>query len=113
MTKEIGQALLGPDGEPIRRKDKKTKKMKVVRSQTDFEPNPAARYVKGLNKAQLAEAIGLDAQYTANHGRALDAFERLNDDGMIDLQKEGRGQGVKYYIYGPNQWVDAQVEVIE
>ena len=113
VTKEIGQALLGPDGEPIRRKDKKTKKMKVVRSQTDFEPNPAARYVKGLNKAQLAEAIGLDAQYTANHGRALDAFERLNDDGMIDLQKEGRGQGVKYYIYGPNQWVDAQVEVIE
>ena len=113
VTKEIGQALLGPDGEPIRRKDKKTKKMKVVRSQTDFEPNPAARYVKGLNKAQLAEAIGLDAQYTANHGRALDAFERLNDDGMIDLQKEGRGRGVKYYIYGPNQWVDAQVEVIE
>ena len=107
VTEVIGKALLGTDGEPIR------KKGKIVRSTTEFEPNPAVRYVVGLTKAQLTEAIGLDATNRANQHTTMKAFERLKKDGVVDLQTEGRGKYQKYFLFGPNQWAEAQAEVVE
>ena len=111
ITQMIGRAIIDKDGNPIR--IKKGKKRVVKRSKTGFEPNPATRYVKGLNKAQLAQAIGLDSSNRHNRRNALEAFERLAYEGVIDLQSEGKGHGVKYHIYAPNKWQNAQAEVIK
>ena len=108
VTEVIGMALLKPDGTPVRGKGGK-----VIRSQTDFEPNPAARYVKGLTKAELTAAIGLDARVRQNQSDTMKAFERLNADGVIDFQKEGRGQYQKNFLFAPNQWVEAHAEVLK
>ena len=85
---------------------------KTLRSNTDFEPNPAAHYVKGLTKAELTAAIGLDAASRSNRAATMGAFERLADDGVIDLHKDGRGQYQKFFLFGPNQWAQAQAEVV-
>ena len=41
----------------------------------------------------------------------MKAFGQLADDGVIDLQKEGRGQYQKFFLFGPNQWAQAEAEV--
>ena len=107
ITQMIGRAILDQHGNPIKEKGK------VKRSKRKFEHNPLTRYVKGLNKAQLAQSIGLDAADRHNRRNALGAFERLADDGIIDLQKEGRGRGVQYHIFAPNKWQEAQAEEVE
>ena len=108
VTKLIGKPLLNADGEPIRKKGGK-----IVRSQTDFEPNSKTRYVKGLTKAELTAAIGLKADVRENQSATIKAFKRLENDGVIDLQTEGRGgRYQKYFIFGRNQWADAQAEVV-
>ena len=104
VTEVIGKPLLNADGMPIR------KKGKIVRSETEFEPNPAVRYVKGLTKVQLTEAIGLDSTNRANQRETMKAFERMEDDGVIDLQTEGRGRYQKYFLFARNQWADAQAK---
>ena len=106
VTEVIGKALLNADGTPIR------KKGKIVRSTTEFKPNSTARYVKGLTKAQLTEAIGLDASVNQNQSDAIKAFKRLEDDGVLDLQTKGRGKYQKYFLFARNQWADAQAEVV-
>ena len=113
VTEVIGKALLKPDGTPVRKKGKKGEKPKIVRSTTEFEPNPAAHYVTGLTKVELTAAIGLDASNRANCKVAFAAFEQLADDGIIDLQKKGSGQYQKFFLFAPNQWASAHAEVLK
>jgi len=108
ITQMIGKAILDQDGNPKRLNGK------IERSKTEFENNSLVRYVKGLNKAQLAQAIGLDSTNRTNNKKALAQFEKLAKDGVIDLKKEGRGRGVQYYIFARNKWQDdAQAQVLE
>lgn len=67
--KAIEQAVKGEDGK--------------------LQPNPSARYVRGLTKGELTEMIGLDLGKRDNPRRAIAAFERLADDEVIDLERDG------------------------
>ena len=107
VTEVIGKALLKSDGTPIR------KKGKIVRSKTNFDPNSAVRYVTGLTKAELTAAIGLDASVRQNQSDTMKAFERLDDDGVIDLQKKGQGKTQKFFLFAPNQWAVAHEKTLE
>ncbi len=62
-----------------------------------LRPNPSTRYVRGLTKGELTEMIGLDLNRRNNPGRAIDAFERLADDGVIELVREHN----LWRIFGP------------
>ena len=75
--KAIEQAVKGKDGK--------------------FRPNPSARYVRGLTKGELTEMIGLDLSKRDNPRRAIAAFERLADDKVIDLDRDGS----LFRIFGP------------
>lgn len=108
VTEVIGEALTKPDGTLIRKKGGK-----AVRSQTEFVPNPAVRYVTGLTKAQLTKAIGLDASSRSNQAATMKAFEQLAADDVIDLQKKGRGQYQKFFLFAPNQWAEAHAKTLE
>lgn len=67
--KAIEQAVKGEDGK--------------------LQPNPSTRYVRGLTKGELTEMIGLDLSKRNNPNRAVEAFERLAEDGVIDLEHDG------------------------
>lgn len=54
-----------------------------------LQPNPSARYVRGLTKGELTEMIGLDASKRNNPSRAVEAFERLAEDGVIEFVRDG------------------------
>ena len=54
-----------------------------------LQPNPSARYVRGLTKGELTEMIGLDTSKRNNPSRAVEAFERLAEDGVIELVCDG------------------------
>ena len=64
-----------------------------------LRPNPSTRYVRGLTKGELTEMIGLDTHIRVNPKRAISAFERLADDGIIDLVREGS----LWRIFGPTK----------
>ena len=53
ITRLIAAPILGADGEPIRRKGGK-----IVRSATEREANPSARFVAALSDVDLARMIG-------------------------------------------------------
>ena len=61
-----------------------------------LQPNPSARYVRGLTKGELTEMIGLDTSKRNNPSRAVEAFERLAEDGVIELV----GDGSLFRIFG-------------
>ena len=84
---------------------------KVKRSKSEMVPNASAKYVVGHHKRQLAQLIGIDPDDRHNRADALAAFEQLDADGVIELNKEGHGRGEKYFIYGRNRAVDADYEV--
>ncbi|MCY3840537.1 MAG: hypothetical protein OXH09_18125 [Gammaproteobacteria bacterium] len=63
----------------------------------DPVPNPAARYVRGLTRDDLTRLIGMDSTTHWDRRRALAAWQRLHDDGVIELRDEGGG----VHIYGP------------
>ena len=56
----------------------------------DTEPNKAARFVRPLTDADLARMIGFDGTDKRRRLDARKALERLDADGVIDLQREGR-----------------------
>ena len=75
--KAIEQAVKGKDGK--------------------LQPNPSARYVRGLTKGELTEMIGLDTSKRDNPRRAIAAFERLAADEVINLDRDGS----LFRIFGP------------
>ena len=95
ITRQIAAPVLGRSGKP--RHDKKGN---VVRSRTKYIPNAAARYVeRDLTEHDLARMIGLDATERQRRHDARSAFERMDDDGMIDLQRSGS----RFAIFGPTR----------
>ena len=91
ITAEIGVPILLPDGRPKRRKGGS-----MERSETETMPNPAARYVAPLTEVDLAQMIGFDGADRFRRRDARVAYERLNDEGVIDLHREG----AKLYVFG-------------
>ena len=101
ITRTIAAPVLGADGQPVRRKGGA-----IVRSDTEAEPNPQARFVSALTDVDLARMIGYPERgpgRTATHRmarkKARDAFEALAKRGVIDLV-ESRG---RFRIFGPSE----------
>ena len=92
ITQEINKPLLGKDGQPLRAKGGR-----VRRSTSEVMANPSTRYVRGLTEGELTEMIGLNPGERYHRQRARQAFERLDDDGVIDLEKDGK----VWRIFGP------------
>ena len=62
------------------------KRGRIVRSTTETVPNPAAKFVGKLTDDDVRRLVGLHAQHHENRKRARAALERLDGDGVIDLQ---------------------------
>ncbi len=95
VTRMIAAPVLDKRGEAIRRKGGA-----IVRSETETTPNPASRYVAGLTDSDLAQLIGYARKRAAGRRerhRAREVFERLAEDGVIDLQRDGK----LWRIFGP------------
>ena len=85
ITQKIGKPLLSKDGKPSRRKGGQ-----LQRSKTEAIPNPSSRYVRGLTEGELVQMIGMNPA-NKNHRRTTRAvFEQLNNDGVIDLEQDGK-----------------------
>lgn len=84
ITAEIGAPVLRPDGKLKRRKGGA-----IMRSETEILPNRHAHFVKPLNDRDLTRLIGLNPDIRKHRYNARKALERLHDDGVIDLRKEG------------------------
>lgn len=94
ITRTIAAPVLGPDGKPRRRKGGR-----VIRSATERTDNPATRYVAPLSEADLPRMTGFDLADRNSPGRALKAFERFEEDGVIEIDRSGGG----FLVYaGPN-----------
>ena len=92
ITQAIGKPLLGKDDKPLRAKGGK-----VRHSRTEQIANPSTCYVRGLTEGELTEMIGLDPTNRQRRHDARRAFERLEADGVIDLEKDGK----VWRIFGP------------
>ena len=91
ITRQIAVPVLGPDGKPRR------KKGRIVRSDTHRIPNPVVRYVKrNLTEHDLARSLGFEQTDRRRRHEARFAFERMDADGVIDLQRDGR----RFAIFG-------------
>ena len=86
ITAEIGKAFRDDTGKLKRRKGGK-----IIRSTTELEANPAARFVRPLSDRDLTAMIGLDPDDRKHRLRSREAFEGLNRARIIDLQHERRG----------------------
>ena len=91
ITADIGAPITGPHG-PRRRKDGR-----IVRSPTDRIKNKAARYITPLTEADLTTMIGFDPSDRDHRRKARNAFERLHEDGAIDLRRDG----AEWWLFGP------------
>ena len=85
ITQLIGKPLLGTDGKPLRGKGGR-----VRRSTTEQIVNPSTRYVRGLTEGELTEMIGLNPGKRYYRQRARQAFKQLDNDGVIDLEQDGK-----------------------
>ena len=85
ITREIAAPLLGPDGKPRRRKGGA-----IIRSSTERMPNPATRYIgPPLSEADLTRMIGFDPSDRRRRHDARAAFERMEADGAIEIERDG------------------------
>ena len=84
ITRLIGAPILGSNGQPVRHRGGGIK-----RSKTNFVENPSRRFVKPLQEPDLVHMLGLSKKSRTNRKRALKVFERLHDDGVIDLHEKG------------------------
>ena len=91
LTKDIHAPILDARGNPKRRGGK------IIRSANELVPNPSARFVHGYSKDDLTRMAGMDPKDHNHRFRAMDAFNRLHDDGVIDLQRDGSD----WRIFGP------------
>ena len=102
QTRLIGEVLTAADGTVRRHRGGRPR-----RSMERFVENEQAKFVRGLSKRQLAELIGLDPENRGNRADALEAFEQLEADGILELHREGRGHRERFFLFGRNQAVDA------
>ena len=64
----------------------------IVRSATDLIDNPAARYVgPTLSERDLTRMIGFDPTDRRRRHEARAAFERIEADGVIEIERSGAG----------------------
>ena len=68
-----------------------------MRSPTDRIKNKAARYITPLTEADLTTMIGFDPSDRDHRRKARNAFERLHEDGAIDLRRDG----AEWWLFGP------------
>ena len=95
ITRQIAAPVFGPNGKPRRHEDGR-----IVRSGTRRIPNSAARYTgPDLTEHDLARMIGFDETERRRRHDARFAFERMDDDGVIDLQRSGS----RFTIFGPTR----------
>lgn len=94
ITRRVRAPILDQDGKPLRRKDGA-----IVRSVHETIPNSLARYVTLLHDADLARMIGFDPSDRKRRFDARRAFERLCEDGVIDLSRADR-KGF-WRLFGP------------
>jgi len=85
ITAEIAAPLLKADGTPQRRKGGT-----LIRGNS-LIPNPQSRYVKSLDSKDLTRMIGFDPEDSRYRDKAIKAFEKLHEDGVINLQKDAYG----------------------
>ena len=87
----------GSDGKPARRR----KGGAIIRSATERIDNPAARYVgPPLSEADLTRMIGFDPSNRKLRQYARAAFERMEADGVIEVERDGRG----WLLFGGPNW---------
>ena len=91
ITAEIAAPLTGPRG-PRLRKDGR-----IARSPIDRIKNKATRYVTPLTEAGLTTMLGFNPDDRDHRRKARIAFEKLHEDGAIDLHREGR----EWWLFGP------------
>ena len=89
ITRQIGAPKVDQDGRALR-----GKRGRIIRSTTETIPNPAAKFVGKLTDDDVRRLVGLHAHHHENRRRAREALERLDGDGVIDLQtyRDGRVQ---------------------
>ena len=96
LTRQIAAPVNGPDGKPRRRKGGA-----IIRSATEQTSNPAARYAgPPLSDRDLARMIGFDPTDKRRRYDARTAFERMEADGVIEIDRSGGG----FLIYGGANW---------
>ena len=93
ITQSIAAPEMDKDGNCRRRRNGS-----LIRSKTETVLNPATRFVPAMTDADLTRMIGLDPKVRVYRVRARRAFERLDADGHIDLDKTGG----KVRIFGPD-----------
>ena len=103
-----GHAITAQIGAPIRRGDGTVKRRKgghIVRSSQELIENPAARFVSTLTEHDIARMFGVDPENRMYRHRAVKAANRMQDDGIIELQqvRKGRAPRALYRILGPRK----------
>ena len=87
ITPRIAAPVRGPDGRPRRRKGGA-----IIRSATELTDNPARRYVgPPLSESDLTRMIGFDPTDRRRRRDARLAFERMEEDGVIVIERSGAG----------------------
>lgn len=84
QTAEIGKPLVGEDGKALYHKGK------PKRDNTALVPNERAeRLVRPHTKRDLARFCAMNPNIREDRRRAVAHFEKIDDDGYIDLRREG------------------------
>ena len=100
VTRRIAEPMYHLDG-TMRRRKGKGKGGAIVRSKTRFIPNHAAKYAgPGLTERDLANMMGFDGNDRRRRHDARSVFERMDSDGVIDLQRSG----YRFGILGPSRY---------
>ena len=99
ITAKIEAPLLGADGKPIREKGGQIKRVSGA-----LVENPAAIYSRSLSDVGLTGMLGFDPSNKVYRLRARQAFERLAEDKVIDLQKDGK----LWRVFGPAKRIGLQ-----
>ncbi len=92
ITKDIHPPIEDAHG-----RQKRHRGGKVVRDTKRLVPNRAAQFVRVYSKDDLTRMAGMDPKDHNHRFRAMEAFNRLHDDGVIDLQRDGGN----WRIFGP------------
>lgn len=90
ITAEIRAPIIGDDGEPLRKRG-------VVLRGDELVPHPMQQLAPALTDEDLANLIGFDGTDRRYRKLAVGAWERLSNDGVIDLRREGGG----WRLYAP------------
>lgn len=96
ITRTLPAPVLGPNGKPARRKGGR-----VIRSATEQIDNPAARYAgPPLSEADLTRMIGYNPDQRKLRFQARAAFERMEADKVIEIDRSAGG----FLVFGGTDW---------